>query len=103
MGFYWSFVDSMGLSAQVSTYQTNYKKEDLPTNINVPTAARSDSMVQAQVELSGEIIKDLWSGGLSYTATSNKSSGFQGLSSGGWTSNYTYDRGYVLLRTTIVY
>ena len=103
LGFNWAIFEDIFLSGQVSMTKTDYKAENLPASVNVTSSARADKLLQAQVELSSELVKNKWSVGLGLTTSSNDSSGFQGLASSGYTSNYTYKRNYALLRTTLLY
>lgn len=94
------------LFAQCSLYRTSYALESPPPPPGQPATqvdARSDLMWSAQASLSRDIIAKIVSLSLSFTYTSNNSTGYQGLGSGGSVPIDSYTRPYALLTLAIAY
>ena len=86
----------------VSDYSTSYQLESLPTAL-LPASARRDSLISYQLQLTYVVQKQEWFVNLAYTHTQNVSSGFPGLPTYNYVTNYSYIRDYTLLSTTFYY
>lgn len=87
---------------QLSSYGTSYDKELVLGNSRESHyAQREDKLFSYGLDISRVMIPDRWSLSLSYNYSTNKSSGFQGLASGGYISDYNYTRPYLLVSSTL--
>jgi len=93
----------LNLSGQFSIYRTNYAAEAFPPPPEPSPPSRSDTQWAATGTVSRAIIGKTWSMALNVTYTSNASSGFPGLGSGGSIPDNNYTRLYSMLTTSIAY
>lgn len=89
-------------TAQASSYNTTYDKEDLPvSSLQYAYSNRDDNLVTFGLELSKVVIPNTWSFSLSYNYSVNKSYGLQGLASSNYVTDYTYNRHYAMFSSTV--
>lgn len=89
-------------TVQVSSYLTDYDREDIPSDaVQSAAAARSDDLLTLGADLTWVPYPNTWSLSLAYNYSKNESTGLQGLALANQVSDYNYNRSYVLLSTTL--
>ena len=93
----------LSLNALVSEYYTAFATEAVPliaTN-NIALGDRQDSLLTYSLELTWDMIPHLSTLGVRYSHATNTSTGFQGLPSGYYMSNYNFGRDYLLVSDSL--